>query len=181
MKRTFGIAVLCVTFAGLVGACGGNDDSSEDAGSGTTDGTDTRATKTSDAVREEKRSGTGSARKGAAVKVMDSRYGRMLFDGKGRALYLFTRESTSRSRCYGDCARAWPPFFTKGKPRARGDVKSSLLGTTRRRDGRRQVTYRGHPLYYYVTDRKPGQVTCQDVAEFGGTWLVVSPRGRAIR
>jgi hypothetical protein len=56
-----------------------------------------------------------------------------------------------------------------------------LLGTTRRRDGNTQVTYRGHPLYYYVRDRKPGQILCQDVVEFGGTWLVVSPSGRAVR
>ena len=115
------------------------------------------------------------------MKVMNSRYGRMLFDAKGRALYLFTRERTSRSRCYGDCAEAWPPFLTRGKPRARSGVKPSLLGTTRRRDGRTQVTYSGQPLYYYVDDREPGQVLCQDVVEFGGTWLVVSPRGEAIR
>jgi predicted lipoprotein with Yx(FWY)xxD motif len=181
MKRTFAIAVLCLTSAALPSACGGDDGSSENAESGNTNGTETTAASTSNGAREAKPSSARSSRRGASVKVMDSRYGRMLFDGKGRALYLFTRESTSRSRCYGDCARAWPPFFTKGKPRARGDVKASLLGTTRRRDGRRQVTYAGHPLYYYVTDRKPGQVTCQDVAEFGGTWLVVSPRGRAIR
>jgi predicted lipoprotein with Yx(FWY)xxD motif len=112
---------------------------------------------------------------------MSSRYGRMLFDGAGRALYLFTRDRTTRSRCYGDCATAWPPFLTKAEPQARGGARSSLLGTTRRRDGKQQVTYRGHPLYYYVDDRKPGQVLCQDVAEFGGTWLVVAPDGRAIR
>jgi predicted lipoprotein with Yx(FWY)xxD motif len=115
------------------------------------------------------------------VKVMNTRYGRMLFDGKGRALYLFTRERSSRARCYGDCAVAWPPFFARGKLKAGEGAKARLLGTSRRRDGRRQVTYRGHPLYYYVTDIKPGQVTCQNVEEFGGTWLVVAPNGRAIR
>lgn len=111
---------------------------------------------------------------------MRSRYGRVLFDGRPR-LYLFTRERSSRSRCYGACATAWPPFLTTGEPRARTGARESLLGTTRRRDGKTQVTYRGHPLYYYVTDRKPGQITCQDVVEFGGTWLVVSPSGRAVR
>ena len=68
-----------------------------------------------------------------------------------------------------------------GKPRARGGVDAELLGTTARRGGRRQVTYNGHPLYYYVTDTRPGQITCQDVTEFGGTWLVVDPAGDAIR
>jgi predicted lipoprotein with Yx(FWY)xxD motif len=50
----------------------------------------------------------------------------------------------------------------------------------RRRDGRLQVTYAGHPLYYYVGDRRPGEVLCQAVAEYGGTWYVVAPDGRAI-
>jgi predicted lipoprotein with Yx(FWY)xxD motif len=115
-----------------------------------------------------------------AIKMMNTRYGRMLFDGTGRALYLFTRENSSRARCYGDCAVAWPPFLARGSLTAGSGAKVRLLGTTRRRDGRRQVTYRGHPLYYYVSDTKPGQVTCQNVDEFGGTWLVVAPNGRAI-
>jgi predicted lipoprotein with Yx(FWY)xxD motif len=121
------------------------------------------------------------SRHGSSVRVMSSRYGRILFDGKGRALYLFTRETSRRSRCYGACATAWPPFLTTGSPRARTGVSSSLLGTTRRRDGKRQVTYGGHALYYYVGDRKPGQVLCQNVEEFGGTWYVVSPGGAAVR
>jgi len=182
MKRTLGIVAVCITAAITVVACGGSDDgSSKDTAPGAADRTQTAKTNVSDAAREEKQSIARSSRRGASLKVMNSRYGRMLFDGKGRALYLFTREPTSRSRCYGDCAVAWPPFLTKGKPRARSGVKSSLLGTTRRRDGKTQVTYAGHPLYYYVDDREPGQVLCQDVVEFGGTWLVVSPSGSAIR
>jgi predicted lipoprotein with Yx(FWY)xxD motif len=112
---------------------------------------------------------------------MDSRYGRMLFNSRGRAIYLFTRERGTRSRCYGDCAVAWPPVYTRGRPRSGKGVRAALLGTTVRRGGRRQVTYNGHPLYYYVTDVRSGQVTCQDVVEFGGTWLVVDPAGNAIR
>ncbi len=179
MRRTPGIIALCLASGSLLGACGGDDGSSSDTAAGTANETRTSAAKVSDTSRDE-RSSPRSA-KGVSVKVMRSRYGPMLFDGKGRALYLFTREPTSRSRCYGDCAVAWPPFLTKGKPRARSGVKSSVLGTTRRRNGKTQVTYAGHPLYYYVDDREPGQVLCQDVVEFGGTWLVVSPSGRAIR
>jgi predicted lipoprotein with Yx(FWY)xxD motif len=111
---------------------------------------------------------------------MNSRYGRVLFDGKGRALYLFTRERSAKSRCYGQCAVAWPPFFARGRLRAGKGADAAKLGTSRRRDSRRIVTYNGHPLYYYVTDRKPGQITCQDVTEFGGTWLVVNPAGNAV-
>jgi predicted lipoprotein with Yx(FWY)xxD motif len=121
-----------------------------------------------------------TAASGKAVKVSPSRYGPVLFDGKGRALYLFTKEKTSKSRCYGDCARAWPPFISSGKPRAGKGADQDLLGTTKRRNGKRQVTYNGHPLYYYVADTQAGQITCQDVYEFGGTWLVVDRRGRAV-
>jgi predicted lipoprotein with Yx(FWY)xxD motif len=117
----------------------------------------------------------------ATVKVHKSRYGRILVDGQGRTLYLFTRDRGSRSRCYGACARAWPPLQADSDPHAAGDADAAKLGTTARRGGATQVTYAGHPLYYYVNDRRAGQILCQDVAEFGGTWLVVSPAGRAIR
>jgi predicted lipoprotein with Yx(FWY)xxD motif len=60
-------------------------------------------------------------------------------------------------------------------------VNQRLVGTVRRTDGRRQVTYNGWPLYYYVGDRSPGQVTCQNVREFGGLWLVVRPGGTLVR
>jgi predicted lipoprotein with Yx(FWY)xxD motif len=115
------------------------------------------------------------------VKVVKTRYGRILVDGHGRALYLFTRERRAASRCYGACANAWPVFFARGKVRAGTGADRRLIGTTRRKDGRRQVTYAGRPLYYYVTDRKPGQITCQNVVEYGGTWLVVAPSGKARR
>jgi predicted lipoprotein with Yx(FWY)xxD motif len=119
-------------------------------------------------------------RKGKLIKVEDSRYGPVLFDGKGRSIYLFTKEKGSRSRCYGDCAAAWPPVLTRAKPRAGRGVDASKLGRTRRGGGRRQVTYGGHPLYYYVADTAPGEITCQDVFEFGGTWYLVGPDGSAV-
>jgi predicted lipoprotein with Yx(FWY)xxD motif len=131
--------------------------------------------------------GTASAgASGAAAKptltIRSSAYGRMLFDGNGRALYAFTRDPRGgKSRCYGACATAWPIYYARGKLRATAGVKRSLLGTTRRSDGRLQVTYNGWPLYYYVNDRKPGQVTCQNVKEFGGLWLVVRPNGKLVR
>ncbi|HEX2232319.1 MAG TPA: hypothetical protein VHG69_03025, partial [Thermoleophilaceae bacterium] len=91
------------------------------------------------------------AAKGApVVKLRRSQFGRVLFSGRDQAIYLFTRDRGRRSRCYGACAKAWPPFFAKGKPRAGPGVRRALLGTTKRRDGRRQVTYDGHPLYFYA-------------------------------
>jgi predicted lipoprotein with Yx(FWY)xxD motif len=114
------------------------------------------------------------------LTVKSSAYGRVLFDGRGYVLYAFTRDGKGGSACYGACAKAWPVYFAKGSLSVGAGVKRSLLGTTRRRDGRRQVTYAGRPLYYYVGDRKPGQILCQNVAEFGGTWLVVRPSGRLV-
>lgn len=121
-----------------------------------------------------------SAARGPLVKLRDSEYGRVLFSGSDRALYLFTRDARRTTRCYGACAEAWPPFYAKGRPRAASGVRQALLGTIRRRDGRRQVTYRGRPLYFYVSD-PPRRILCQNVVEFGGTWLVVDASGRPVR
>jgi len=114
--------------------------------------------------------------RGPRVRLRDSQLGPVLFDGRNRALYLFTRDVRNRSRCYGECAVAWPPFLAKERPRAARGVRQSLLGTIRRRDGSRQVTYKGQPLYFYVDDPR-GQVLCNDVAEFGGTWYALNARG----
>src|SRR4051812_25970150 len=121
-----------------------------------------------------------SAGSATYVKLRKTRYGRILTDGRGRALYLFTKEKGKKPACYGACAAAWPVFHARGAPRAGKGVRQALLGSSPRSDGRRQMTYNGHPLYYYVTDKAPGQVTCQNVAEYGGTWLVIAPSGKAI-
>jgi len=122
------------------------------------------------------------AQASATLTIRRSRFGRILFEGRGRALYAFTRDRRGgRSRCYGACAKAWPVYFAKGRALAGKGVRQSLIGATRRRDGRRQVTYNGRPLYYYVGDKSPGQILCQNVDEFGGTWLVVRPNGRLVR
>jgi predicted lipoprotein with Yx(FWY)xxD motif len=117
----------------------------------------------------------------ATLTVRGSNWGRILFDTRGRALYAFTRDPRGRSACSGACAAAWPPYLLRGRIRAGEGVRPSLLGTTRRRDGRRQVTYAGRPLYYYVGDRRPGEVRCQNVFGFGGLWLVMRPNGRVVR
>jgi predicted lipoprotein with Yx(FWY)xxD motif len=72
-------------------------------------------------------------------------------------------------------------YFATGRLVAGKSVKRSLIGTVRRRDGRRQITYNGRPLYYYVGDTRTGQVSCQNVAEYGGTWLVMRPSGALVR
>jgi predicted lipoprotein with Yx(FWY)xxD motif len=113
--------------------------------------------------------------------VAKSQYGPILFAGNGRALYAFTRDRARRSNCAGACLRAWPPFLVKTSAKAGTGAKRSLLGTIRRPDGKRQVTYGGRPLYYYVGEKSPGQVLCQNVDEFGGLWLVVRGSGKLVR
>ena len=113
------------------------------------------------------------------MKLGGSQFGPVLFDGSNQAIYTFTRDPSgenARSRCHGDCAEAWPPFFAKVRPRAGRGVKRALLGTIRR-GRRRQVTYRGQPLYFYAHEGKR-QVLCNDIVEFGGTWFAVTAEGR---
>jgi len=125
---------------------------------------------------------TERAQAPTTLTVRKTRFGTILFDGSGRALSGFTRDKRGGpSQCYGACATAWPVQFAKGKLRAGAGVKQSLLGRTKRRDGRLQVTYNGWLLYYYIDDRLPGQVSCQNVDEFGGLWLVVRPSGQLVR
>lgn len=115
------------------------------------------------------------------LTVRSTRFGPILFDGRGQALYGFTRDRRGGpSRCYGDCAKAWPVYFAKRPMRAGKGVKQSLLGTTKRRDGRLQVTYNGWPLYFYAHEG-PGEVKCQNVEGFGGLWLVARPNGTLVR
>ena len=123
---------------------------------------------------------TASA-KGPKLKLVDSNYGTILANSRGRALYLFTADSGKASNCYGECATAWPPYIVKSKPLAGRGVKAGKIGTTRRSDGRLQATYAGHPLYFYESDNEPGEVLCQAVNEFGGYWYVLRSSGKAVR
>jgi predicted lipoprotein with Yx(FWY)xxD motif len=115
-----------------------------------------------------------------ALKTRHGKLGTFLVDGKGRTLYLFQKDRTSKSRCSGDCATAWPPLLTTGKPKASGSVRKSLLGTSKRSDGKTQVTYNRHPLYRFVQDMKPGDTLGQGVSAFGAKWYAVSPSGRRL-
>lgn len=123
---------------------------------------------------------SGTKSSATTVAVAKSRLGRILVDSRGITLYDFVKDKRGASSCYGACAALWPPLITKGKPHAGHGVRVSLLGTTKRRDGKLEVTYNHHPLYYFVTDRKPGQTTGQGVNQFGGPWWVLSPAGKEI-
>ncbi|HEX6391023.1 MAG TPA: hypothetical protein VFZ89_16300 [Solirubrobacteraceae bacterium] len=120
---------------------------------------------------------TDAAARGKTIRLGSSQFGSMLFDTRRQAIYVFQRDRRNKSNCYGECARLWPPVITKGKPRAARGVKQSLLGTTRRRDGKLQVTYAGRPLYFYAHEG-PGEVECHNVNLNGGLWWVVGPTGK---
>ena len=172
--RKLPIAIAAAAF--LLAGCGGGDDDSDAA----------------EPTPGAERSAAGSEQgntvapapsprvRGVLIKTRSSDFGTILFNGRDQAIYLFDREEAARSECYGACAAAWPPVLTRARPRAGGRTRQGLLGTIRRRNGTRQVTYGGHPLYYYAHEG-PRQVLCQNVDEFGGLWLVVRPSGNPVR
>jgi predicted lipoprotein with Yx(FWY)xxD motif len=99
---------------------------------------------------------------------------------KHLTVYLFEADKGTTSNCSDACAQAWPPVTTSGEPQAEGGAKSADLGTTERSDGTRQVTYHGHPLYYYVSDQSSGETTGEGVKSFGAAWYVMNPQGKKI-
>ncbi len=155
--------------AGLLALAGcGQDEGSSGSDSPPPTKQDEAATKTERAAAD---------RKGTTITVGDSRFGRMLFGADKQAIYIFENDPEGETVCYDECAKAWPPVFTAGEPRAANGVRESLLGTVKRRDGRRQVTYAGKPLYFYAHE-EPGEVRCHNVHLNGGLWWAVGPDGK---
>ncbi|HSC49450.1 MAG TPA: hypothetical protein VLD16_04230 [Gaiellaceae bacterium] len=122
-----------------------------------------------------------ASRSGAVVKLRQSSLGQILVDSHGRTLYLWAHDKHHKSTCYGACALYWPAFTTRGKPRAIAGARQALLSTTRRRDGRLQVTYHGHPLYRFSGDSKAGDTSGEGLTDFGGRWDPVSAAGLAVQ
>jgi predicted lipoprotein with Yx(FWY)xxD motif len=166
MTRPLRLAALALASALVLAACGGSNTSNT---SNTTTTSSTASTPSS------------SPRPASVVGTTTSSLGTFLVDAKGRALYLWDADHGSKSTCNGECATDWPPLTTTGTPKASGKAKTSLLGTTKRSDGSREVTYAGHPLYYYAGDTGPGQTTGQGSDGFGAPWWVVTPAGKAIQ
>jgi predicted lipoprotein with Yx(FWY)xxD motif len=161
-----------LAIAGLlaVAGCGDDDQAPAAAGGGA-------AMETQDDAGAAMATADATRRAGTRITLRRSEFGPMLFDGRRQAIYVFQNDRRNRSVCYGACARAWPPVFTRGRPRAGAGVKASLLGTVRRRGGRRQVTYAGRPLYFYAHER-PGEVRCHNVDLNGGLWWAIGANGR---
>jgi predicted lipoprotein with Yx(FWY)xxD motif len=116
----------------------------------------------------------------ATVGVANENVGKILVDTQGRTLYLFERDSGSKSACTGACAAEWPPLRATGKPTVGSGANASLVATSARSDGKPQVTYNGHPLYSFSADQKTGDTNGQGVNAFGGLWYVLSSSGDEI-
>ena len=157
-RRSMSTLVLggTVVAAMVLGACGGDDDDSSSSGS-SAGGADT-----------------------SAVVVEQTDLGKILADGKDQTLYLFLKDKGTTSECSGGCAAAWPPLTVTGSPTAGSGAEQSLVGTTKRSDGKSQVTYNGHPVYRYSGDQNAGDTAGQGLMAFGASWYVLSPAGDQI-
>ena len=174
MTRLFRLAAPAVAVALVLAACGG-------AGTSSSSGSGSGSTPSAGSAKPSTSTTSNSSNAASVVGTMTGSLGTFLVDGKGRALYLWEADHGSRSACSGACAQAWPPLTVTGAPKASGAVKGSLLGTTKRADGSREVTYAGHPLYLFAGDRRAGQTTGEGSNGFGAPWWVVTPAGKALQ
>jgi predicted lipoprotein with Yx(FWY)xxD motif len=163
MARWSGSKMLVAASAvAMLAACGGG--SSDNAGGGSSSSSSSSSSSTSSAA--------------PSVKVSKTALGDVLTDPSGRTLYMFDPDKQAASTCYDKCAQAWPPLEATGTPGAGTGTEASMLGTTTRKDGSKQVTYGKWPLYYFAPDKKAGDVKGQAV---GGVWWVVSGDGKVVR
>jgi predicted lipoprotein with Yx(FWY)xxD motif len=184
MKRLI-LPFLALGVALVAAGCGSSSSNTSSSAaataSPTSSGSNTSSTNSGGAYGAPAATPAAAAASGASViKTSKGDPGTFLVDSAGRTLYLWVADTGSTSTCSGACAQAWPPLTTKGAPKASGGAKASLLGTSKRSDGTLQVTYAGHPLYYFEGDSKPGQVKGQESKAFGADWLVVGANGKAI-
>ncbi|MGW3769354.1 COG4315 family predicted lipoprotein [Actinomadura verrucosospora] len=125
--------------------------------------------------------GAGGAPGGTIKTATVGQLGQIVVDGQSRTVYLFQKDTGTTSSCSGSCAAVWPPVTTSGKPQAGSGADAAKLGTTKRSDGTTEVTYSGHPLYYYAPDgTASGSAKGQGLNQFGAKWYVLSPSGSAV-
>ena len=127
-------------------------------------------------------SSSGGSTSANTVTTESGKPGKVLAGGaKGESLYVFLKDTTSRSTCSGGCAKAWPPMTVEKQPVAKNGAQKGLLGTSTRGDGSKQVTYKGRPLYFFQGDAKSGQTNGQGLDQFGAKWYVVGTDGKVIK
>jgi len=123
---------------------------------------------------------TPSGQTATVGAASEGNLGTILVDSQARTLYMFQKDTGTKSACFGACATNWPPLRATGKPTAGTGLNASLLGTTPRSDGQPQVTYNGHPLYTFVMDQKAGDTKGQGVNAFGGSWFALDSAGNQV-
>ena len=123
---------------------------------------------------------TAGSESTAVVKVDKTKLGKVVTNAQGHTLYMFRKDHARKSSCYGACAKFWPPLLTTGKPKAGAGAKAALLGTTKRTDGKLQVTYKGYPVYTFLEDKKPGDTKGEGSKLFGAGWYALTPTGVVI-
>jgi predicted lipoprotein with Yx(FWY)xxD motif len=126
-------------------------------------------------------SASASSGSGELIATKHSNLGTILAAGpKKMTVYLFEADKSGKSACSGACAEAWPPVTTSGAAKVAGAADSADLGTTMRSDGTEQVTYKGHPLYFFVKDKDRGDADGEGSKAFGAGWYVMKPSGAKI-
>jgi predicted lipoprotein with Yx(FWY)xxD motif len=128
-------------------------------------------------------SSTAHAARAAKVQVRSSKLGKILVNASGFTLYRFTSDPRNKDTCLmvSECSQTWPPYTTTGRPIAGSGAKASLLSTIRLPNGRKQVTYAGHPLYLYAPASERGETGYVGQMSFGGNWDAVSPAGKLVK
>ena len=116
----------------------------------------------------------------ATLGVANESLGKILINSRGHTLYMFQLDTGTTSHCTGACAANWPPLRASGTPRLGSGANASLISTTTRADGSRQITYNNHPLYSFVKDTKAGDTNGEGLTAFGGVWYAVSPAGNQV-
>jgi predicted lipoprotein with Yx(FWY)xxD motif len=164
--------VALLLLVGLLAVAGCGDDDDTPANSGVDD-----AAMKKDGAGMKKDDAAMMNGKRTTITLGDSEFGSMLFGSNKQAIYVFENDLDGESVCYDECATAWPPVLTDGKPKAGDGVDAALLGTVKRRGGKLQVSYAGKPLYFYAHER-PGEVRCHNVNLNGGFWWVIGPDGK---
>jgi predicted lipoprotein with Yx(FWY)xxD motif len=132
------------------------------------------ASKTKGTLKPTALSGAGT------LTVKRTALGSILVDGKGRTLYLFEADKPNRSTLSRAGLEVWPAFTSVTRPRVGSGVSAAHVASVKQADGLRQVTYYGHPLYYFVGDKGAGETNGQGLKEFGALWYVLSSQGVAI-
>jgi predicted lipoprotein with Yx(FWY)xxD motif len=170
VTRPLALGAAATAAMALLAGCGSSSSSSTTAAS-TAAATPTQSTATT----------TASAGQGLTVQTKQDKLGTILAAGpKQMTVYLFEADKGTSSTCSGACAKVWPPVIAKGVTGVAGSAVSSDLGSTRRSDGSEQVTYKGHPLYYYAKDGDAGDAYGQGSTQFGAGWYVLKPNGEKL-